>query len=51
MEVRCKKCNRLLFKVKKPGCVVDVKCPKCGHTQTITIAAKKKTGDAPAKGK
>lgn|GEM_PF-1332264 len=32
-EIRCKKCRRLLMK----GAVmaVEIKCPKCGHIQTI----------------
>lgn len=38
MEVRCVKCRRLFFKVKCSGGVIEIKCPKCGHKQTITIA-------------
>lgn len=38
-STRCKKCARLLFKgtVKK----IQIKCPKCGCTQTVKGRAKK----------
>lgn len=30
MEVRCEKCNKLLFVVIKKGqSVIEVKCPRC----------------------
>lgn len=40
MEIRCKKCNRLFFRIKGPGGKIEIKCPKCGYEQTITIAAR-----------
>lgn len=42
MEVRCKKCNRLFFRFKRLAGAIEIKCPKCGHAQTIAIAAGKR---------
>lgn len=35
-EIRCKKCNRLLFKIKdmKVCHLIEIKCPKCGYINT-----------------
>lgn len=35
-EVRCKKCNKLLFKgVLKKDSEVEIKCPRCGVVMHI----------------
>lgn len=41
MEVRCKKCNRLFFRMSGAA-TIQIKCPKCGYEQTITITAEKR---------
>ncbi|WP_019878494.1 Com family DNA-binding transcriptional regulator [Succinispira mobilis] len=33
-EVRCQKCNRLLFRGSVKA--IEIKCPKCNHVQIIT---------------
>ena len=44
-EIRCVKCNRLLFKHEGEGCFrVEVKCPKCGHIHNYTMEEKVKFG-------
>ena len=38
IEVRCVRCNRLLFKLVQPGgSSVEVKCPSCGKIQRIDL--------------
>lgn len=38
IEVRCHKCNRLLFKVKEvAGIYIECKCNKCGEINRIKI--------------
>ena len=38
-EVRCKKCNRMLFKYYNRDCInniaIQIKCPKCGYHQSV----------------
>ena len=33
-DIRCKKCNRLLMKVK--SVIAEIKCPKCGYIQFVS---------------
>ena len=34
-EIRCKKCNRLLFKTEDLIGYLEIKCPKCGFMVKI----------------
>lgn len=34
-EIRCKKCNKLLFKAKHADC--EIRCPRCKEKNTINI--------------
>jgi phage FluMu protein Com len=45
-EIRCKKCHRLLFKLKefKTCFVFEIKCPKCGYINTEHYFDKPITG-------
>lgn len=39
-EYRCKKCRKLLFKYFEsgpPGCVIEIKCERCGKIEDISI--------------
>jgi phage FluMu protein Com len=42
-EVRCKKCNRLLFKGKVDD--IEIKCPKCGTINRIFTSDRVKLVD------
>lgn len=41
MEMRCKKCRKLLFQMKSPGGVIEIKCTKCGYEQVFPLATGK----------
>ena len=41
-EVRCVKCNRLLFKTLATENVIEVKCPKCGFLNEFNLLNTKK---------
>jgi len=34
-EIRCIKCNKLLFKYDDKVYKIDIKCPRCGTMNTI----------------
>jgi len=37
-EIRCKKCNRLLFKhYNELSVAIYIKCPKCGYHQNVGL--------------
>jgi phage FluMu protein Com len=36
IEIRCKKCERLLFKTKRLVVCVEIKCSKCGYIQNVS---------------
>jgi phage FluMu protein Com len=35
IEIRCKKCGKLLFKVNPCEIDIEIKCPKCGYLNRI----------------
>ena len=40
-EVRCPKCNRLLFKTEDVISYLEIKCPKCHAVVKIKFSPKK----------
>lgn len=38
-EIRCKKCNRLLFKVHEDCTGIEIKCPKCSYLNQFILSS------------
>ena len=41
-EIRCKKCDRLLFKTSEHEMEIEIKCPKCGYINNLEVDKKAK---------